>query len=109
MKRKSSTKRGLAFVGLFLGAALSVALSSKPKPKDCDTWKCGPSCSPAKYVAVRVPPRMLPLFGSQLYSAAILEGGVGLLAIGLVRIATVRRPPREASSAPLPVSGPAEG
>lgn len=104
-----STKRGLAFVGLFLGAALSVALASKPKPKDCDTWKCGPSCAPAKYVAVRVPARMLPLFGSQLYSAAIVEGGLGLVAFGLVRIVSPRRRRLEEPPPPVRASKPAEG
>ncbi|MDQ6891496.1 MAG: hypothetical protein M3167_02320 [Acidobacteriota bacterium] len=105
---KTSTTRSLAFVGLFFAAALSVALASKPKPKDCDSWKCGPSCAPAKYVAVRVPPRMLPLFGSQLYSAAILEGGIGLLAFGLVRISSERRRRAEERSAPISASEPAE-
>ncbi len=106
---KRSTKRGLAFTGLFLGTALSFALASKPKPKDCDTWKCGPSCAPAKYVAVRVPPRMLPLFGSQLYPAAITEGGLGLLAFGLVRIVSPRRRREDEGSTPIRASEPAEG
>lgn len=103
---KMSAKKGVAFAGLFLGAALSVALAARPKPKDCDSWKCGPSCAPAKYVAVRVPPTLLPLFGSELYGAAIAEGGLGLLAIGLVRIAAARR--RRETPAPVSSSEPAK-
>jgi hypothetical protein len=105
---KRSAKKGLVFVGLFLAAALSLALAAKPKPKDCDSWKCGPSCAPAKYAAVRVPPRMLPLLGSQLYSAAILEGGLGLLVIGLVRVASPRRRRIEEPSTPIRASEPVE-
>lgn len=93
-------KKAFAFTGLFLGAALSVALASKPKPKDCDSWKCGPSCAPTKYAAIRVPPVLLPLYGSQLYGAVVMEGGLGLLAFGLVRVASARRR-RDAASAPV--------
>lgn len=105
-----SAKKSLAFVGLFLAAGLSVALAAKPKPMDCEAWKCGPKCAPAKYAAVRVPPNLLPLFGSQLYGAAIVEGGLGLLAFGLVRIVSVRRRRTTALTAPAPLasSDPAE-
>ena len=83
-------RKSFALAGLFLGAGLSVALASKPRPKNCDSWKCGPSCAPAKYAAVRVPPLLVPLYGSQLYAAAVTEGGLGLLAFGLVRVASAR-------------------
>ncbi len=101
-------KKALAFTGLFLGAALSVALASKPKPKDCDSWKCGPSCAPTKYAAVRVPPVLLPLYGSQLYGAVVAEGGLGLLAFGLVRVASARRRRERASAPAIRPSEPAE-
>ncbi len=65
-------------VSLFVLAAVSVTLAAAPKPMACDSWKCGPKCAPAKYVAVRFPPTIRPLFESQIYGAAVLEGAVSV-------------------------------
>ncbi len=84
-------KKAIVFSVLFVLAAVSVALASAPKPMACDSWKCGPKCAPAKYEAVRYPPTLLPLFGSQIYGAAVVEGGIGFLAALLGARLTARR------------------
>lgn len=85
-------KRIVALSVLPVLAAVSLALAASPKPMACDSWKCGPKCAPAKYVAVRYPPTILPQFETQIYGAAVVEGGIGLVAVlaGL-RLAARRR------------------
>ncbi len=94
---------------LLILTAVSVALAAAPKPMACDSWKCGPKCAPAKYVAVRFPPTIRPLFESQLYGAAVLEGGAGFAVLLGARWTARRRRLAEeawrASAATVPKVG----
>ncbi len=74
-------KKTVGFALLLVLTAVSISLAAAPKPMACDSFKCGPSCAPAKYVAVRTPPTLPPLFASPVYGAAVIEGGIGLLAV----------------------------
>ncbi|MEP6994291.1 MAG: hypothetical protein ABI968_07200, partial [Acidobacteriota bacterium] len=76
-------KRVVGVVILLVLATVSLSLAKAPKPMACDSFKCGPKCAPAKYVSVRFPPTVRPLFESQVYGAAVVEGGAGfLVAVG---------------------------
>lgn len=102
------TKKLAAFTALLMAGGLSVALAAAPRAKSCESWLCkGQSCSPAKYVAVRNAPTLLPLFGSQVYPAVAIEGSLGL-AVFLAASLTARRrrvsPGEEAEAKPPAVS-----
>ena len=94
-------KKAIALSALLVLVAVSVALAAAPKPMACDSFKCGPKCAPAKYEAVRYAPTLLPLFGSQIYGAAVVEGGIGFLAALLGSgLAAKRRAAARAHRAP---------
>ncbi|MFN2385564.1 MAG: hypothetical protein ABR576_04670 [Thermoanaerobaculia bacterium] len=93
-------KKLAAFTALLAAGGLSVALAAAPKAKSCESWLCkGQTCSPAKYVAVRNAPTLLPLFGSQIYPAIAIEGSLGLAVLLAARLATRRRRPTPAEEA----------
>jgi len=102
-------KKAFAISGILLVGGLSVALAgSAPKPMACDAWACkGASCAPAKYAVVRNVPALLPLFGSQLYGAAAIEGSLGLAGFlaGVVFVRSRRASKRKTS---LPAIDPTE-
>lgn len=98
------TKSVAAFTVLLMAAGMSLALASAPRAKSCDSWLCkGQACSPAKYVAVRNAPTLLPLFGSQVYPAVAIEGSLGLaIFLAASLIARRRRSSKSEAEAKTP-------
>ena len=92
------------FAGALALVAVSAALAAQPKPKACDSWYCkGKACAPAKYAQVRTAPTLLPLFGSPLYGALVIESGVAFAAVGVAAaFRRKRRPASESMTAPTP-------
>jgi len=82
-------------------AFAAVSLASKPKPMDCDTYKCGDHCAPAKYARVRhawAPPWLLT---TPLYGAAIIESSA---LAGLLIVSRLAARARRAGSDPAPTA-----
>ena len=101
-------KKLAAFTALLMAGGLSVALAAAPRGKSCESWLCkGRSCAPAKYVAVRNAPTLLPLFGSQVYPAIAIEGSLGLAVVLTATLVARRRrlsPGEQAQAKPPAVS-----